>query len=150
MQEQKAATLTTIFFDVLADLAFMFTDDDEAAPSPAETWLETTINYNGTSVGNLTFRCSRAFTVQLAANLLGIDVAEVDDDAKADDAVKEFMNIVCGQLITALHGTDDVFNLSIPKIRFLDEAPDFSEVDGLEASTVSVEGEPVQLTYQAG
>ena len=146
MQQQKAATLATIFSEVLANLAFMFTDDEGVDSRPDDTWLETTIGYRGHSSGELTFRCTRRFTRLLAANLLGVD-AEAESTDEADDAAKEFMNIVCGQLVTALHGSDDVFNLTIPQIRRLDEEPDLTLDDGVTASTLSVERCRIQLLY---
>lgn len=147
MQEQKAATLATIFSDVLADLAFMFTDDECADAAMEEHWLETKIGYRGPVCGDLSFRCTRAFSQLLATNLLGADADGDGNFAEADDAVKEFMNIICGQLVTALHGTEKVFDLTIPKIVALDDEPDLSLNDGASASTISVEGCRVQLLY---
>lgn len=147
MPEQKAATLAMIFSDVLADLAFMFTDDEEATSHPGDVWLETAIGYRGPVNGDLRFRCTRAFTCLLAGNLLGIAPEEAGPE-QADDAAREFMNIVCGQLVTALHGTDAVFNLTIPEITEIAESPDFSLNDGCHSATVSVEGQSVQLLYQ--
>jgi CheY-specific phosphatase CheX len=147
MREQRAATLATIFSDVLADLAFMFTDDEHAESAINDPWLETHIGYRGPVNGDLRFRCTRAFTVLLAANLLGVDPDGLTGEEHADDAAKEFMNIVCGQLVTAMHGTDEVFNLTIPVICPLDSAPDLSMDDGEKSSTLSVEGFRVQLVY---
>lgn len=150
MALSKPQTLTTIFSDVLANLAFMFTDDEPTDSPIGETWLETTIAYYGPATGTLRFRCTRSFTVLLAANLLGIDV---DDDGAArqgDDAVKEFMNIVCGQFVTARYGCSDVYNLSIPRIIPMDQTPDFGEDDGTNSSTLSVDNHTVQLIYEPG
>ena len=47
MLQQKTATLTTIFSEVLANLAFMFTDDEPGPPSAGDIWLETFISYQG-------------------------------------------------------------------------------------------------------
>ncbi|MCB9849228.1 MAG: chemotaxis protein CheX [Phycisphaerales bacterium] len=147
MSQQTAATLATIFSDVLADLAFMFTDEEHNDPNPEEVWVETAIGYRGSSSGDLRFRCPRPFTALLAANLLGASEDDPDAENSADDAAKEFMNIVCGQLVTALHGTQDVFNLTIPELQVLDEAPDLTLDDGENCSTISVEGHRIQLAY---
>jgi chemotaxis protein CheY-P-specific phosphatase CheC len=150
MQEQKAATLATIFSDVLADLAFMFTDEQHGESDPGDPWLETTIGYRGAMNGNLRFRCTRSFTRLLASNLLGADPDGDTAEDQADDAVKEFMNIVCGQLVTAIHGTEEVFNLTIPTVTHLEVAPDFSDDDGVTSATLSVEGCRLQLFYEPG
>jgi CheY-specific phosphatase CheX len=147
MQQQKSATLTTIFSEVLANLAFMFTEEEQVDLSPADAWLETVISYEGPTRGTLRFRCTTDFSILLAANLLGIDSHDEEADAKARDAVKEFMNIVCGQLVTAVHGTEDIFNLTIPEITELPEAPDLHAADGGDSSTLSVDGYLVQLSY---
>ena len=150
MVQQKTATLTTIFSEVLANLAFMFTEDEPIDPTSGEVWLETVISYRGPCTGTLRFRCSRDFSVLLAANLLGIDPDDNSATLQSEDAVKEFMNIVCGQFVTAMHGMDDVYNLSIPQVRELPETPDFSDGDDDATSTLSVDGHKVQLAYDPG
>ena len=146
MQEQKTATLTTIFSDVLANLAFMFTDDDD--DTPGDQWLETAISYMGPHKGTLVFRCSRSFAALLAANLLGLDAEDEHADESAHDAAREFMNIVCGQLVTTLHGSDDIYNLTIPEVTMLEETPNLVDDSGDEASVLSVEGHRIQLVYR--
>lgn len=150
MPQQTSVTLTTIFSEVLANLAFMFTDEEQVDLSPADTWLETVISYRGPVAGTLRFRCTTDFSVLLAANLLGIDAQDDEADAKARDAVKEFMNIVCGQLVTALYGSEKVFDLTIPQIAELAEAPDLHAAGKVDASTLSVDGFLVQLAHIRG
>lgn len=144
----RTKTLTAIFSDVLADLAFMFTDDDPSDTEPGEVWLETIISYRGPVVGTLKFRCTRGFSLLLAANLLGIDAHETTDPLQCEDAVKEFMNIVCGHFVTISYGSDDVFNLSIPHIAELPQAPDLQEADEERSATLSVDQYRLQLIHQ--
>lgn len=147
LPQQKTATLTTIFSEVLANLAFMFTDDEPSVISSGEVWIETTIGYCGPAQGTLTLLCTRDFARLLAANLLGIDPEDEAADAKAHDAAKEFMNIVCGQLVTTLHGTQHVFDISIPIARELPTCPEPPPEGGPETCTLSVEGHRVHLAY---
>ena len=105
MQDQKSATLTTVFSEVLANLAFMFTDEAPPEPPPGDVWLETTIAYSGPAAGTLRLWCTRGFSTRLAANLLGTDP---DTEQSTEDAVKEFMNIgpqvlTCGTKYPATH-----------------------------------------------
>jgi len=150
MQPLTMATLTTVVSDVLGNLAFMFTDDDEVASLSIDQWLETTISYHGPENGMLRLACTSGFGILLAANLLGVEPEDDDAESKARDAVKEFMNIVCGQLITEIHGTESVFDLTIPEIRELTEAPDRVSVDDPFASSLNVEGYRIQLHYTSG
>lgn len=155
MQYQKTTTLTAVFSEVLANLAFMFTDEDLADPPPGDMWLETTIAYSGPVAGTLRLRCSRDFSTRLAANLLGSESDDLDAEQSANDAVKEFMNILCGRYITSAHGTEDVFSLTIPEIVEHSETPDLTACEGatappqgVETSVVSVDGEFVQLSHR--
>ena len=150
MQEQKTATLATILSEVLQDLAFMFSDGEEDETTPGEVWLETEIAYEGASCGGLRLLCTRHFAATLATNLLGAEPDHVTNASEAHDAVKEFMNIVCGQLVTAWYGTEDVYNLTIPTIRELPETPPFAAPDTPDVATVYVEGQRLQLTYASG
>ena len=67
---------------------------------------------------------------------------------KAEDAVKEFMNILCGQFVTAVHGTRDVFNLTIPEIVELPQMPNMDLADTAVSSTLCVDGYRVQVVYE--
>ncbi len=59
------------------------------------------------------------------------------------------MNVLGGQFVTAVHGTDQVFDLSIPEIHEMPEAPDLTVADGPELCTLGVDGHGVQLAYRA-
>lgn len=147
MPQQKTATLAAIFSEVLANLAFMFNDDEAADPSPGELWFETHIGYRGSERGMLYLRCTMEFASLLASNLLGVDPQDEDAEAKAIDSVKEFMNIVCGQLITTWYGDDEVFDLTIPETTALAETPELNVEDNDNLTTMSVEGHRVQLEF---
>ncbi len=146
--QQKTPTLKAIFSEVLANLAFMFTDDEPQADNSGQQWFETVIEYEGPHKGSLRLRCTRDFAVLLAANLLGIDPEDGVAQDQCDDATREFMNIVCGQFVTAMHGPDDVYNLSIPQMSELPETPDLEYSDGVNIWTVSIDGHTIQLSCE--
>ncbi len=56
----------------------------------------------------------------LASNILGLEEGEEAAAEKAVDALKELLNIVCGQFLTTVFGEGPVFNLSVPEVRELD------------------------------
>jgi len=148
LQQDHMKTLVTIFSKVMANLAFMFTNEDQVDPPIERSWLQTTISYHGLVSGTLRFRCSKEFSRLLAANLLGVDVEDSKAESGAEDAVKEFMNILCGQYITEYHGVDAICNLTIPYIQEMDEAPHFAPDENPETASFSVENHMVQLSYQ--
>ncbi len=150
MQDQKTATLTTVLSEVLANLAFMFTDDGEFDAPVGERWLETTISYEGSTSGSLLLVCTGTFTQQLAANLLGVASSEETTEQESNDAVREFMNVVCGQFVTAAYGTEDVFNLTIPEVVELSVTPDFGDPEDVPDDTalLSVDGQWIRLLHE--
>jgi hypothetical protein len=58
------------------------------------------------------------------------------------------MNIVCGQFVTAVHGTGPVFDLTIPRTEAMPQAPDLTLDDGARTATVCVEDYRLQLALQ--
>lgn len=145
---QKSATLKATFSDVLAKLAFMFTEEAENAPLPGQTWLETTISYQGAVCGTLRFRCTREFAVLLAANSLGVDPGDYAASKQSEDAVKEFANIVCGQYVTAAHGAEQAYNLSIPQTAVMRKPPILANNDSGTTCTLCVDSHIVQLAHE--
>ena len=142
--------LATIVGDVLGDLAFLVSDDERPEPPPQAIWLECHISYSGPVSGTLCCWCTQSFARQLAANLLG---ASPDDDAVRDgvgDALCEFINVVFGQLVTAWHGTDPVFDLSIPTVSQCRETPRFGLEQRHGACALSISGEPFYCVYKQG
>jgi hypothetical protein len=147
MQQQRQITLNAIFSDVLSSLAFMLNDDGPIKPIPGAQWLEASISYYGPFNGTLFLRTCKGFSIELAANLLGVDPGDEAAEIQAEDAITEFMNIICGQFITTWYGSEQTFNLSIPTMRALPEFPHLDVADNEELVTMSVEGHPVQLAH---
>jgi CheY-specific phosphatase CheX len=139
--------LTTVVTDVLGDLAFMVTDDQQPEPVSHSGWLEAGVDYYGPASGTLRCWCTRAFARQLAATLLGIEPEEGEALAAAEDAVREFMNVLCGQVVTTWHGTESVFNLSIPSVCERLEPPPIEDTAPGARCHVSIGGEPLLCTH---
>jgi hypothetical protein len=144
----NAPDLTTVLSDVLGDLAFMIADDEAAEPATGRVWLRGEIAYHGPDSGSLRLWSTRSFASRLAANLLGLEPEDGSAQVGAEDAVREFMNVFCGQLVTAWYGRGPVFNLSIAEVTEQVEPPDIEAVDERSRVQLSVEGEPVFCTHR--
>lgn len=145
--ETAQPDLTTVVTDVLGDLAFMVTDD-EAPELPAGTvWLLGEVRYSGPRAGVLRCWCTRDFATQLAANLLGIEPREGEAQVAAEDSVREFMNVLCGQLVTTWYGTESVFNVSIPQVCERADTPRLAESGADAWCQLSLDGEPLLCTH---
>lgn len=139
--------LGTVVSDVLGDLAFMVTDGEPVTLPTGMVWLQGEVQYFGPEKGCLQCCCTRDFAVQLAANLLGIEAEEGEAQVAAEDAIREFMNVLCGQLVTTWYGAEAVFNLSIPTVcERLD--PPGAVPEGSRHCQLSVDGEPVHCVHR--
>lgn len=152
-QLTQPSMLARTFSEVLANLAFMFVTEpppgqESGSVSLGADALQVEIGFEGPSRGRLTLRCGQPFASALAANLLGVDAEEELAHSHCCDAVKELMNVVCGQLVTAQYGRQAVFHLTIPEVRTLDELEAATPLDAPETLTVYVDGHGVLLGYR--
>lgn len=139
--------LTHVVLEVLGDLAFMLTDDQPTDWSAGTVSLQGEITYRGCVSGTLRCWCTRDFAARLAANLLGIEAEQREAQADATDAVREFLNVLCGQLITVWHGRQGIFDLAIPTVHECIGAPVPGDREPRYLCRLSVEGEPLLCTY---
>lgn len=124
MTVEHGATLEGVLSDILEKQAFVFA---EACPvedlkAEAEDYLHATIAFEGPLCGLLGLATSRDLCAELAANMLGIEPDDAVAEEDASDALKELLNVVCGQFLTALYGNEPVFQLSIPKVETFGQA----------------------------
>jgi chemotaxis protein CheY-P-specific phosphatase CheC len=140
--------LAAVVLELLGDLAFMVSDDEPGRGPAGRTWMQGEISYEGRASGRLRCWCTREFGVRLAANLLGIEVADAAAQLAAQDAVREFMNVLCGQVVTAWHGTEGVFRLAIPAVSDCAQEPPRQGSDRQRLCRFSIEGEVLVVAYE--
>lgn len=138
--EATIPDLATIVEQVFGDLAFMIADAETAAAAHQPChWLVGSVEYFGASRGQIECWCTQGLAVGLAANLLGLDPADPAAGEAAPDAVREFLNVLCGHLVTEWYGTEAVFNLSIPLVQPCAQPPELAA--GKHACRLLVDGE---------
>ena len=122
MTDEYQATLETAISDVLEQQAFMFSDPcDKAELHPdSESYYHATLVFEGAVQGTLELAISIELSQELAANILGIEPDDTDIAEAAPDALKELLNVICGQFLTASYGSGSVFRLSIPDLKQTD------------------------------
>jgi len=108
---------------VLEDMAFIFTDqlaEDELSADPGES-LAVEMSFLGPQRGTVTLAAQFALCVELAVNMLG---SERDDVSRpmASDALKEILNMACGQFLVDKFGSRPVFNLTVPEVKAIGPA----------------------------
>jgi hypothetical protein len=103
--------------DVLQKAVFIFTDPISENEIPAlDTWEPdgVSIRFTGKPSGTVYIWVSKGFACCVAANMLGIDKDEPKASEQGIDALKELLNMIVGNLLTAVFGEEPVFELSLP------------------------------------
>jgi CheY-specific phosphatase CheX len=134
---------------ILGDGAFVFVDplEDRNRPDPKQ-WdaIGVSLSFSGFRRGRAALWAGAAFARVAAANMLGVDEAQVQAGTTGADALKEILNMVVGNLMTTLFGSDAVFDLAIPQIISRSELPALLQED--MAVWLEAEGLPLLLTLQ--
>ncbi len=147
MSKTTLPTLPKIFSDVLGELAFVFpSEPDEDTPKPRYT-LQARIAYSGAKSGMLRLRCDGRFASTIAANLLGLDPEDSAAEQARLDALKELLNVLAGNLVTELYGTEGLFELSIPEVVPVLPDQDEESLAGAEIHVFAVEDTPIELAH---
>lgn len=102
---------------VLETMAFAFADEVDSAEDIAGegSYFKVQMSFKGPFTGSVLFFCNDDLAMEVATNTLGTDPDDVTDPMKGD-ALKEMLNMACGQYLTARFGDDPVFDLSVPQI----------------------------------
>ena len=140
-------SLADVVTAVLGDLAFMISDAEPAPPPPGAVWLRGEVSYDGPAQGTLCCLCTREVAAQLAANLLGTEAYEAEAQTGAEDALREFINVLCGQLVVIWHGKTATFTLGIPTASETTQLPT-SSAHGGSYCQIPVNGTPLHFTQR--
>ncbi len=123
MEANPESAVGKVFKQVLEDYAFLFGDVLEAGSAPAAPgpYLRVAMDFEGPFKGSLALAVPKAFGVQVAANVLGLDMDDPQTESGAVDALKELLNVTCGNLLPAIAGDEPVFDLTVPEVTTLSE-----------------------------
>lgn len=137
-----------VFGQVLEWYAFLFDespDDGSGLIEPAGPLCLATARFQGPMNGVIALALPLELCGIIAANVLGTDLDRASVEAAGLDAVKELLNVTCGNLVIVLAGEEAVFDLSIPETVALSEEEWRAMAASEDAVTSIVEGKPVLL-----
>lgn len=131
----RRAVICRVFSDVLEKAAFMFADATPAddLKLPPDECICVTIGFAGVCSGELQLMVPRRISLEMAANVLGLNVDDSVVEERAEDAIKEVLSVTCGNMLTALAGVTSVFELLKAEIRSITQL-EWLEVKGDSAS----------------
>ena len=122
MKSEFTDVLAGVVSDVFMAQTFAFAVEcaKEELEVPERNCLNATIRFKGPEHGRLEMMLPCGIGAELAANMLGVEVEDREAQDNATDAVKELLNVVCGQFLTARFGLEPVFFLSLPQVEEVD------------------------------
>jgi CheY-specific phosphatase CheX len=115
MSEQIKDTLRQVAEEVMEKLAFLLSFGSEEF-SQSDTFATAIISFSGFMTGTLVMTISDRMLPQLAGNMLGLDDDEETTNEQQHDAVKELVNVICGNLLPAIAGKQHLFHIEPPHL----------------------------------
>lgn len=117
MNEEINNVISKVVAGTLEKLAFMFAssyDPEDSTEEDPDTGVS--VSFNGPFSGSLGMKVSREVLSEIAVNMLGVEDEDEIAPGEKDDALKETINVICGNILPAIGGKEAVFNIDAPEI----------------------------------
>jgi CheY-specific phosphatase CheX len=118
MKLDMEATLSQVAVETLEQLAFIFAEPvDEGRnedPDEGEEMVAAAVAFGGPFAGRLVIAIAAEVLPELASNMLGVEDASDIGVDQQHDALKETLNVICGNLLPALAGKQAIFKIGAP------------------------------------
>jgi len=117
MNAVTSGILSDVVVDTLEKLAFLFAVPLEG-PAPVDTRELATVRvrFSGPLCGGMQLSLSRPVLAELAGNMLGADDASALSADEQHDALRELVNVICGNLLPLIGGNNAEFHIQTPFI----------------------------------
>ena len=117
MKEPIKEMLYRVAVEVLEKIAFVFSSREEERDNlDAASALTVKVNFCGLFNGMVLMAVSVHILPEITGNMLGIEDSEETTVEQQQDAVKELINVICGNLLPAVAGKSMVFSVDTPEI----------------------------------
>lgn len=122
MSETKQHAVVETFVQTLDMMAFIPSEPvDAALATPPSDALLVSLSFSGPTSGRLELVASREFARLLAANVVGEEPDDPEAERKAEDSIKELINVAAGAMMPQIaESENDVFSLSLPSLDHFD------------------------------
>jgi CheY-specific phosphatase CheX len=117
MNAATSGIITDVVIDTLEKLAFLFAVPLEG-PAPEDTRELATVRvrFSGPLCGGMQLSLSQSVLAELAGNMLGADDGAALSADEQHDALRELINVICGNLLPLIGGGTAEFNIQTPFI----------------------------------
>ena len=121
-EADKKRVIGEVFESVLQNLAFMFVESVEKETlqnmeSPQdipEKFIKASMAFTGPKNGWVNLMVPEELAKELAANIIGKELDKNISQKHLQDALKEVLNVTCGNLLSAVVGHQPVFDAASP------------------------------------
>jgi CheY-specific phosphatase CheX len=147
MSDDQKDQLGRVFMDVLEQMAFMFGDSatSDDFQEITEEVLVAQMEIHGAMHGSIQLAVPLSMCPELAANFLGTEPEDAEDPRIYKDALKELLNVTCGNVLTTLAGEGPVFDLTVPEITELAPVVRESIVQDDSTAYILVDDHPIAI-----
>ncbi len=147
MNDKMNEILAHVAVETFEGLAFMFGfPEDEDAGRSGEAMVVTRVHFRGPFSGRLIMAVSEQVARELTENMLGIEDGEEISSDDQLDALRETINVICGNLLPAIGGKEAVFDIDAPEaISDTKMVETDLRGDPTATSKLSIEDEPCHL-----
>ena len=124
--EEVKNLLCGITVSVLESAAFLFVDEEKMDPSGINeiSFKVARILFSGFKEGRVFLWMTEETADDAARNMLGLDDDYEVNEKQRDDVLMEILNMIIGNLLTAMFGENVIFKLSIPEKINNEETPE--------------------------
>ena len=137
--------------EVLETMAFMFADpyENEEIPEEIPDAIKASMEFCGEEgFGAISLTVPAEMCMELASNILGMEPDDPNSQSKAEDALKELLNVITGRLATGVFGTKPVFTLSVPEVVIMDRDSWITEYKNPNTVKFSADSKVLLLTAE--
>jgi chemotaxis protein CheY-P-specific phosphatase CheC len=135
MNAAISGILTDVVVDTLEKLAFLFAAPLEGpAPEYSQELATVRVRFSGPLCGGMQLSLSRSVLTELAGNMLGADDGSTLSTDEQNDALRELINVICGNLLPMIGGGTAEFSIQTP---FIPAAGDSAVCESVPVDAVS-------------
>jgi len=117
MNDKLNHVISKVVTETIEKLVFMFassyTPEDSTEENPD---IGVNVSFSGPFSGTLGMKVSEEVLSEIAVNMLGVDDEDEITLEDKTDALKETINVFCGNILPAIGGKTAVFNINAPEI----------------------------------
>lgn len=148
MKTEYEEAILRVVPDVMEKMAFMFADpaDKENLCAVEDELVSVRMTFSGPFNGELDLVAPVSICPSLAENILG--EFNEENPEKAYDALKEVLNVICGNLLIEIAGEQPVFDLTVPQISPVERAEWDIRLQDPDVLAFQVEDQPLLFSFQ--